>query len=104
MRAWRLLAIVALFVLLLAPGVRAEEQIDPAAVAKAKELMVAAKAVESMNNMVDPVFDAVSKMLEAVNPGRGAEISDLMATYFIPDMKKHIPELGNLMAEEWARY
>jgi hypothetical protein len=106
MRAWRVLTAVALFVALLAPvsGARADEQIDPAAIAKAKELLAVTKSVQAMNNMVDPMFDAVGKLLEAANPGRGAEIRDLMATYFIPDMRKRLPELGDLIAEEWAHY
>jgi len=54
--------------------------------------------------MVDPVFEAVGKLLETANPGRGAEIRDLMGEYFIPDVRKRLPEFGDLIAAEWARY
>ena len=99
------LLVAVLFALLLGlpPAARADQP-DPAAVAKAKELLAVTKSIQTADSMTDTVFPALEKLVEAANPGRGAEVRTLMEKYFLPEMRKHLPEFGDLMAREWARY
>ena len=105
MRTRGLLLVVVLFALLLgaSPPARADQP-DPAAIAKAKELLAVTKSIQTADSMTDTIFPAVEKLVEAANPGRAAEVRTLMEKYFLPEMRKHLPEFGDLMAAEWARY
>jgi len=106
MRAWRVLTAVALFVALLAlvSGARAEEQIDPAAIAKAKELLDVTKSLQAMSTLMAPYDEAVEKLIEGVNPGRGAEVRDFMQNHYLPEVRKRLPEVADIVATEYARY
>ena len=106
MRAWRVLTAVALFVALLAPvcGARAEEQIDPAAVAKAKELIAVTKSLQTMSAMLDPYGEAVAQLVEGANPGRGPEVRDFIQNHYLPELRKRLPEAGDILATEYGRY
>ena len=103
MRTRGLLLVVVLLGLLLGAA-RADDQPDPAAIAKAKELLAVTKSIQTADSMTDTVFPALEKLVEAANPGRAAEVRILMEKYFLPEMRKHLPEFGDLMATEWARY
>jgi hypothetical protein len=43
-------------------------------------------------------------LTERANPGHEKEVRDFMTNYYMPAVRKRLPELGDLMAEEWARY
>jgi len=96
------LLVAVLFALLLGlpPAARADQP-DPAAVAKAKELLAVTKSIQTADSMTDTVFPALEKLVEAANPGRAAEVRILMEKYFLPEMRKQLPEFGDLMATEW---
>ena len=99
------LLVAVLFALLLGlPPAAPADQPDPAAVAKAKELLAVTKSIQTADSMTDTVFPALEKLVEAANPGRAAEVRILMEKYFLPEMRKQLPEFGDLMATEWARY
>jgi len=106
MRAWRVLTAVALFVALLAlaSGARAEEQIDPAAVAKAKELLAVTKTLQTMSAIMDPYSEAVERLIEDANPGRGPEVHDFIQNHYLPELRKRLPEATDILATEYARY
>jgi hypothetical protein len=43
-------------------------------------------------------------LIERANPGHEKEVRDFMMKYYLPEVRKRLPELGDLMAEEYARY
>ncbi|HKF64256.1 MAG TPA: DUF2059 domain-containing protein [Dongiaceae bacterium] len=104
MRTRGLLVAVVFGLLLGASPAAPADQPDPAAVTKAKELLAVTKSIQTADSMTDTIFPAVEKLVEAANPGRAAEVRMLMEKYFLPEMRKHLPEFGDLVAAEWARY
>ncbi len=105
MRAWMMLTAVALFVALLvsASGARADQP-EPNAIDKAKEMLTAAHQLQAMDTLLGLISQSMEDLTERANPGHEKEVRDFMTNYYMPEVRKRLPELGDLMAEEWARY
>jgi hypothetical protein len=105
MRAWRMLSVVALFVALLAPVSAARaDQLEPNAIDKAKEMLTVTNELEAMDTMLGLVSQSMESLIERANPGHEKEVRDFMTKYYMPEVRRRLPEFGDLMAEEWARY
>ena len=102
----RKLLIVALFGVLLgaAPLARAEDQPDPAVVAKAKEMLAASHQIEILDAILVPISRSMEDLIERANPGREKDVREFMLKYYLPEIHKRLPELRDLMAAIWARY
>ena len=104
MRAWRVLTAVALFIALLAPvGARADQP-EPNAIDKAKEMLTVTNELQAMDTMLGLVSQSMEGLIERANPGHEKEVRDFMTNYYTPEVRKRLPEFGELIAEVWARY
>jgi uncharacterized protein len=102
----RKLLVVALFGALLAGplAARAEDPPDAATIAKARELLEASNWVQSTGNIMTLLSQGMEGLIERANPGREADIRDFMTKYFLPEIRKRLPEMEDIMAAEYARY
>jgi hypothetical protein len=105
MWAWRVLTAAVLLVALMAPvsGARAAEQIDPDALDKAKEMVTVTHSLENLDQMLGPISQSMEGLIERANPGHEKEIRDFVAKYYMPEVRRRLPEFAGLMAEEYAR-
>ncbi|HEX4570396.1 MAG TPA: DUF2059 domain-containing protein [Dongiaceae bacterium] len=103
MRTRGLLLIVALLLLGAAPSGRADQS-DPAAVAKAKEMLAVSRQLQTLDAILVPISQSMEGLLERANPGREKDVREFMLKYYLPEVHKRLPEIGDLMAELWARY
>jgi hypothetical protein len=102
----RTLLIVVLFGLLLAGplATQAEDQPQANAIDEAKEMVAAAHLLTTMDAALGLISQSIEGLIERANPGHEKEVSDFMSKYYLPEIRKRLPELGDLMAEEYARY
>jgi len=77
---------------------------DPAAVAKAKEVMAAAHSDKMMDQMITLMEKPLSQLIEGANPGRGKEVTDLLHDRVIPAMRERMPEFTDLAARVYAKH
>jgi hypothetical protein len=84
-------------------GVRADEP-SPAAIAKARELLAASRMDQTMDRILDPMLENMETVIEAANPGCGQQINDILRKYFIPELRKRLPEIADVTAVIWARH
>jgi hypothetical protein len=103
MRKLGLLLVVALLLLGAAPSGRAD-QLDPVAVAKAKEMLAVSRQLQTLDAILVPISQSMEGLLERANPGREKDVREFMLKYYLPEVHKRLPEIGDLMAEVWARY
>ena len=103
MRKLGLLLVVALLLLGAAPSGRAD-QLDPVAVAKAKEMLAVSRQLQTLDAILVPISQSMEGLLERANPGREKDVREFMLKYYLPEVHKRLPEIGDLMAELWARY
>ena len=104
MRAWRVLTAVALFIALLAPvGARADQP-EPNAIDKAKEMMAAANQLQLLDTTIVLISQSMESLIERANPGHEKAVRDFTTNYYMPEVRRRLPEIIDLMAEEWARY
>jgi hypothetical protein len=89
--------------LALAAAARADEP-DPAAIAKAKEVMAAAHSDKMADQMVTLMEKPLSQLIESANPGHGKEVADLLRERFIPEMRKRLPEFTDMAARIYAKH
>jgi hypothetical protein len=83
---------------------RADDQPGANAIDKAKEMLAVTQQVKAMDAMLGPVSQTMEDLIERANPGREKEVRDFMLKYYIPEVRERLPELSDLLAEEWARY
>jgi hypothetical protein len=101
----KLLVVVSFAILLAGPLVaRAEDQPQANAIDEAKEMVAAAHLLETMNTALDLISRSMESLIERANPGRENEVRDFMTKHYLPEIRKRLPEFGDLMAEEYARY
>ena len=102
----RKLLIVVLFGTLLTGSLmaRAEDPPQANAIDVAKEMVAAAHMIDMMGTALDLVSQSMEGLIERANPGREKEVHDFMMKYYLPEVRKRLPEFGDLMAEEYARY
>lgn len=103
MRKLGLLLVVALLLLGAAPSGRAD-QLDPVAVAKAKEMLAVSRQLQTLDAILVPISQSMEGLLERANPGREKDVREFMLKYYLPEVHKRLPEIGDLMAEVWVRY
>ena len=103
MRKLGLLLVVALLLLGAAPSGRAD-QLDPVAVAKAKEMLAVSRQLQILDAILVPISQSMEGLIERANPGREKDVREFMLKYYLPEVHKRLPEIGDLMAELWARY
>jgi hypothetical protein len=89
--------------LALPTAARAEEP-DPAAVAKAKEVMAAAHSDRMADQVITMMEKPLSQLIESANPGRAKEVTDLLHDRFIPAMRERLPEFTDLAARVYAKH
>jgi uncharacterized protein len=89
--------------LALATSAWAEEP-DPAAIAKAKEVMAAAHSDKMAAQMITLMEKPLSELIESVNPGRGKETADLLREELFPAMRQRMPEFTDLAARIYAKH
>ena len=102
----RKLLIVVLFAISLAGplAARAEDQPQANAVDEAKQMVAAGHMLETMDTALGLVSQSMEGLIERANPGREKEVRDFMTKHYLPEIRKRLPEFGDLMAEEYARY
>jgi uncharacterized protein len=83
--------------------VRAQES-DPAAVAKAKEVMAAAHSDKMADQVITMMEKPLSQLIESANPGRAKEVTDLLHDQFIPAMRERLPEFTDMAARVYAKH
>ena len=103
MRKLGWLLVVALLLLGAAPSGRAD-QLDPVAVAKAKEMLAVSRQLQTLDAILVPISQSMEGLLERANPGREKDVREFMLKYYLPEIHKRLPELRDLMAAIWARY
>ena len=103
MRKLGLLLVVALLLLGAAPSGRAD-QLDPVAVAKAKEMLAVSRQLQILDAILVPISQSMEGLIERANPGREKDVREFMLKYYLPEIHKRLPELRDLMAAIWARY
>src|SRR5262249_35760791 len=47
--------------------------------------------------------EGTDKLLQDTNPGRNSEVREFTEKYFLPEVRKRLPEVGDMMAALWAR-
>jgi uncharacterized protein len=102
---WSRFAILATFVvaLIMAMPGHAQEP-DPAAIAKAKELMEVSEARKLGDQMLSVLEAPLVGLFESANPGRRTEISEFMRERFLPEMRRRLPEFWDLAAAVYAKH
>jgi len=105
MRTRGLLLVVALSGLLLGmPSLVRADQPDPAVVAKAKEVLAVSRQLQTLDAILVPISQSMEGLIERANPGREKDVREFMLKYYLPEVHKRLPEIGDLLAEIWARY
>jgi hypothetical protein len=82
---------------------RADDAIDPRVLAKAREVLAAELPADQKEKMLGMVTGAFSRYVAAANPGREADVDQLVQVYFIPVLREHMGELSDIGARRFAR-
>jgi uncharacterized protein len=104
MRTRGLLLVVVLSGLLLGGLPAPADQPDAATIAKAKEMLAVSRQLQTLDAILVPISRSMEGLLERANPGREKDVREFMLKYYLPEVHKRLPEIGDLMAEVWARY
>ena len=102
MRFAKALPLLALL-LLASPAVRATDQPDAAALAKARELVDASMVPGSSEQMVGAISGSVAQLILSVNPGKEEQIGPVVDAYFTPLLREHFSELSEVPATAFAK-
>ena len=87
----------------LPPRARAEDQVDPKALAKARDVVAASVPPEQQTKMMGAITEKFSLYVASANPGREVDVDQLVQTYFVPVLQAHFGELADISAKEFAR-
>ncbi len=84
-------------------GAQAADTIDPAVLAKARAVGLAATPAEQRVKMLSQVTMVFSRYLGSANPGRELEVDDLVQAYFVPLINARFGEFADVGAREYAK-
>ena len=97
------LALALLLLLALLSGASAADTIDPAVLAKARAVALAATAADQRAKMLSALTMQFSRYLGSANPGRELEVDDLVQAYFVPLVNARFGEFADVGAREYAK-
>jgi len=102
-RRFRPAAVLAAALALATPGAAdAQNAADPAALAKAKELLQASNLVAMRDQMVALVEAQIAALVRDANPGQDDKVDRAVADLIRPALKRRIPEYLDLAAGVYA--
>ena len=102
-RHFRPAAVLAAALALATPGAAdAQNAADPAALAKAKELLQASNLVAMRDQMVILVEAQIAALVRDANPGQDDKVDRAVADLIRPALKRRIPEYLDLAAGVYA--
>ena len=102
-RRFRPAAVLAAALALATPGAAdAQNAADPAALAKAKELLQASNLVAMRDQMVILVEAQIAALVRDANPGQDDKVDRAVADLIRPALKRRIPEYLDLAAGVYA--
>ena len=85
-----------------ASGAQADT-IDPAVLAKARAVALAATPADQRVKMLSALTMQFSRYLGSANPGRELEVDDLVQAYFVPLINARFGEFADVGAREYAK-
>jgi len=95
-------ALLGLLALLLAPAAPAQS-VDPAALAQARQIIALSTPPEQNEQMIAGIAGGVAQAIAAANPGREADSNQVVQEYYVPVLRAHVGEFGDVPAETLAR-
>jgi len=97
------LALALLLLLGLLSGAGAADTIDPAVLAKARAVALAATPADQRVKMLSALTMQFSRYLGSANPWRELEVDDLVQAYFVPLVNARFGEFADVGAREYAK-
>jgi hypothetical protein len=80
------------------------DNVDPKAVELGAELVDLAGSKKIMSQMLDQMGPMLTDLVEKANPGKEADVNDVMNRYVLPKMAESLPELEHESAMLYARH
>jgi len=98
-----------LFLLALLPAVfseasRAQTDVDPVALAKAKELISVSNLVAMRDDMAAFIGTQISALVKQANPDQDDKVDRAVKDLVLPVLKRHLPEYLDLAAAVYAKH
>jgi hypothetical protein len=100
----RLFAALALLVCTATTARAQDDNIDPKAIELSSELLDLAGSKKVMTQMFDRMGPLLTEMIEKANPGKEADVDDVMKNYVLPKMQESLPELEHESALLYAKH
>jgi len=83
---------------------RAQDDADPKKLALSEQLLDLAGSKAMIGQILDQVAPGLTQLIEQANPGKEAEVEDVMTHYVMPKMKDSLPEAMHECAAIYARH
>jgi hypothetical protein len=83
---------------------RAQDNVDPDAVALSTQLIDLAGTKNVMLQMLNQLTPNLTKLIEQANPGKEAEVEEVMNQYMIPEFQNNLPDLIHQAALIYAEH
>jgi hypothetical protein len=90
--------------LALSAPVGAQDATDPKAVELSAQLFDLAGVKPMMTQMLDQLAPSMTQLIQQANPGKEAEVDEVMNQFIMPKMKERLPEVINEGAKVYARH
>lgn len=100
----RVLAVLVVMLIAASGAARAQNTVDPVALARAKELIQLSNLVSMRDQMVALVEAQITNLVAAANPGAEEKVDRAMTDVIRPALKRRIPEYLDLAAGVYASH
>jgi hypothetical protein len=104
--AWKhgLAALLAAACLTIGPTAIAQDATDPKNVALSAQLLDLAGIKPMLVQLLDQMEPNLTKLIQQANPGKEAEVAEVMSHFIVPKMKDHLPEIIDAGAQVYAKH
>jgi hypothetical protein len=99
-----LTALLAVAWLAISPPAQSQDASDPKAVELSAQLFELAGVRPMMNQMLDQLAPSMTQLIQQANPGKEAEVDEVMNRFIVPKMKARLPEVINEGAKVYAKH
>jgi hypothetical protein len=106
LRSWRhgLSALLAAAWLVIGTPAVAQDATDPADVQLSAQLLDLAGVKPMLIHMLDQLAPNLTQLIQQANPGKEAQVEEVMNRFVVPKMKNRLPEILEESAKIYARH
>src|ERR1700744_6170137 len=98
------LGAVLFFATSVAPPARADQPVDPQALAAAKKILEVTHASAMGDQVMTQMMKVFTNSLTQTNPGRGQDVADILNAVLVPAFHDALPGLLDEAAKTYARH